>query len=249
MAVIRRWCDEGWTKGHVEVADEIIHPNFKVHGAGGQVIEPGIEGLKQLITAWRTGFPDAVQRVDQIMALGDTVIVRLTWEGTHLGDFMGTPATGKKVSVGDDRHRPRRRRQGRRRLGPARHARPADHDRRDGPGDRQRRDGRLGPAPAGPPRVAYGRKDAHGLGDLVAQEEQNKATYRRFVEEVINTGNIDVIPELYQADYIDHSRPPGAPGGLDGVRTVPEMFRGAFPGPAFHDRLDGRRGRPRRHVT
>ena len=49
MAVIRRWCDEGWTKGHVEVADELIHPNFKVHGAGGQVIEPGVEGLKQLI--------------------------------------------------------------------------------------------------------------------------------------------------------------------------------------------------------
>ena len=48
MAVIRRWCDEGWTKGNVEVADEIIHPNFKVHGAGGQVVEPGIEGLKQL---------------------------------------------------------------------------------------------------------------------------------------------------------------------------------------------------------
>ena len=45
MAVIRRWCDEGWTKGHVEVADELIHPNFKVHGAGGQVIEPGVEGL------------------------------------------------------------------------------------------------------------------------------------------------------------------------------------------------------------
>ena len=99
MAIIRRWCDEGWTKGHVEVADELIHPNFKVHGAGGQVIEPGVEGLKQLILAWRTGFPDAVQRVDQIMALGDTVVVRLTWEGTHLGDFMGTPATGKKVSV------------------------------------------------------------------------------------------------------------------------------------------------------
>lgn len=99
MAIIRRWCDEGWTKGNVEVADELIHPNFKVHGAGGQVIEPGIEGLKALILQWRTGFPDAVQRVDDIMAIGDTVVVRLTWEGTHLGDFMGTPATGKTVSV------------------------------------------------------------------------------------------------------------------------------------------------------
>jgi len=100
MAVIRRWCDEGWTKGHVEVADEIIHPNFKVHGAGGQVVEPGIEGLKQLIQTWRTGFPDAVQRVDDIFAVGDKVCVRLTWEGTHLGEFLGVPPSGKKVSVG-----------------------------------------------------------------------------------------------------------------------------------------------------
>jgi len=99
IAVIRRWCDEGWTKGNVAVAEELIHPNFKVHGAGGQVIEPGIEGLKQLIQQWRTGFPDAVQRVDDIYALGDKVTVRLTWEGTHLGEFMGVPATGRKVSV------------------------------------------------------------------------------------------------------------------------------------------------------
>src|SRR5262249_11339896 len=95
----RRWGGRGWDNGKQGGADEIIHPNFKVHGAGGQVVEPGIEGLKQLVLAWRTGFPDAVQRVDDIMALGDTVVVRLTWEGTHLGEFMGTPPTGKKVSV------------------------------------------------------------------------------------------------------------------------------------------------------
>jgi predicted ester cyclase len=100
MAVIRRWCDEGWTQGKVEVAEELIDPGFKVHGAGGQVVEPGIEGLKQLITQWRTGFPDAVQRVDDIFAVGDKVCVRLTWEGTHLGEFMGVPPSGKRVSVG-----------------------------------------------------------------------------------------------------------------------------------------------------
>lgn len=99
MNVIRRWCDEGWTKGHVEVADELIDPGFRVHGAGGQVIQPGVEGLKDLIRAWRKGFPDAVQRVDHIMALGDTVVVRLTWEGTHLGEFLGVPPSGQKVSV------------------------------------------------------------------------------------------------------------------------------------------------------
>ena len=47
--------------------------------------------------------------------------------------------------------------------------------------------------------------------------EENKALYRHFVEQVINNGKYDEIPELYTADYVDHSAPPGAPGGLDGV--------------------------------
>jgi predicted ester cyclase len=100
MAVIRRWCDEGWSQGHYDVADEIIHPEFKVHGAGGQIVQPGIEGLKGLLRMWRTAFPDGVQIVDDIFAEGDTVGVRLTWEGTHLGEFMGIPPSGKRVTVG-----------------------------------------------------------------------------------------------------------------------------------------------------
>jgi steroid delta-isomerase-like uncharacterized protein len=60
-------------------------------------------------------------------------------------------------------------------------------------------------------------------------EDQKKLVYRRFVEEVINGGNIDVVPELFAENYVDHTRPPGAPEGLDGVRMIPAMFRGAFP--------------------
>ena len=59
--------------------------------------------------------------------------------------------------------------------------------------------------------------------------EESKALYRRFVEQVINNGQYDQIPELYTSDYVDHSAPPGAPGGLGGVRAVFEMFRTAFP--------------------
>ena len=95
-AVVRRGLDQGQRRGRRRAhPPELQGPRRRA----ARSIEPGIEGLKQLILAWRTGFPDAVQRVDQIMALGDTVVVRLTWEGTHLGEFMGTPATGKKVSV------------------------------------------------------------------------------------------------------------------------------------------------------
>jgi predicted ester cyclase len=57
-----------------------------------------------------------------------------------------------------------------------------------------------------------------------------KTVYRTFVEEVINKGNYDVIPELYATDYLDHNAPPGVPtGGFDGIKAVPVFFRGAFP--------------------
>lgn len=59
--------------------------------------------------------------------------------------------------------------------------------------------------------------------------EENKAVYVRFVEEVINGGNLDVIEEIFSPDYVDHSLPPGAPPGLAAVRMVPSLFRGGFP--------------------
>ncbi|MEO8397150.1 MAG: ester cyclase, partial [Chloroflexota bacterium] len=63
-------------------------------------------------------------------------------------------------------------------------------------------------------------------------ESQKKQIYRRFVDEVINKGNVSIIPELYHPDYVDHSAPPGAPQGVsvfDQVAAIPKMFRGAFP--------------------
>ena len=59
--------------------------------------------------------------------------------------------------------------------------------------------------------------------------EEHKALYRRFVEEIINGGKFDLVEEVFSPEYNDHSAPPGAPPGLDGVRAVFAMFRGAFP--------------------
>jgi predicted ester cyclase len=60
--------------------------------------------------------------------------------------------------------------------------------------------------------------------------EEAKRLYRSFVEDVINDGKYDLIPEIFAEDYLDHSAPPGAPtGGYDAIRAIPMMFRGAFP--------------------
>lgn len=59
--------------------------------------------------------------------------------------------------------------------------------------------------------------------------EENKAVYRRFVEEIINQGKHDLVYELYSPDYVDHNAPPGIPPGLEGVKGIFALFRTGFP--------------------
>lgn len=98
-AIIRRWLEEGWSQGNLAAADELIDPNFVVHGAGGQVVSSGPEGAKQLVSAWRAGFPDGRMTIDDLLAEGDKVGIRMTWTGTHTGNFYGYAPTGRQVSV------------------------------------------------------------------------------------------------------------------------------------------------------
>ena len=105
-AVIRRWNDEGWSGGNYDLAHEIIAPVMTVHGAGGQAVGMGPEGLIDLIKTWRTAFPDGRMTVDDIIVEGDLVGIRNTWHGTQTESFYGIPPSGKEVhvtSVGLDR--------------------------------------------------------------------------------------------------------------------------------------------------
>ncbi len=99
IAVIRRWLDEGWSNGNLALADEVIDAGFVVHGAGGQVVQSGPEGVKQLVAAWRAAFADGRMSVEDIFAEGDKVVIRMRWTGTHTGEFNGRAATGRPVSV------------------------------------------------------------------------------------------------------------------------------------------------------
>jgi predicted ester cyclase len=104
--VIRRWNNEGWSGGKYELAHEIISPNMTVHGAGGQAVGMGPDGLIDLIKTWRTAFPDGRMAIDDIIVEGDIVAIRNTWHGTHEAEFYGVPPSGATVavtSVGIDR--------------------------------------------------------------------------------------------------------------------------------------------------
>lgn len=59
----------------------------------------GLDGARQLITLLKRGFPDFSSQIELMAAEEDRVAVRCVHRGTHLGDFLGVPATGKPVVV------------------------------------------------------------------------------------------------------------------------------------------------------
>ena len=96
-AIGRREHEEIESKGNMAVADEILTPNYVLHFAGNPPLDR--EGYKQLLTVFRTAFPDMRVTVEDQTAEGDRVVNRVTMRGTHTGEFQGIPPTGKQVMV------------------------------------------------------------------------------------------------------------------------------------------------------
>src|SRR5437588_10468094 len=59
--------------------------------------------------------------------------------------------------------------------------------------------------------------------------EANKASVRRFYDEVFNKKNRAAIDEFIDPNQVDHAAPPGTPGGLKGVKQTISMYLTAFP--------------------
>jgi steroid delta-isomerase-like uncharacterized protein len=98
--VARRLFEEVWNKGNLTVLNEII---AKDHVSSGPGTLPGLpagpEGSKQLVTVYRNAFPDVHFTIDEQIAEGDKVVTRWTAHGTHQGELVGIPATGKSSTV------------------------------------------------------------------------------------------------------------------------------------------------------
>jgi predicted ester cyclase len=92
----KRAIDAGWNHGDLDAIDELFAPDFVEHQAG---IGPGREGVKGSIRALHTAFPDLHLAVEDSIALGDMVWLRLHATGTHEGPFMGTPASGRPIDI------------------------------------------------------------------------------------------------------------------------------------------------------
>ncbi|MEU3624975.1 ester cyclase family protein [Amycolatopsis coloradensis] len=94
----RRFFYEVWDTGDLTVADAIFAPDF-VNSSVVAGQRPGVAGVKQLVRAFRDGFPDCSVSVDLQTVENSRVATRYTFRGTHRGTFRGLKATGKPVEV------------------------------------------------------------------------------------------------------------------------------------------------------
>jgi steroid delta-isomerase-like uncharacterized protein len=94
--IVRRGFEEGVVQGNLAVVDELIAPSFVHHNFPDA---RGTEGFKRMIGMFKSAFPDMEITIDEMIAEGDRVATRGSFTGTHRGDFMGIPATGKPINV------------------------------------------------------------------------------------------------------------------------------------------------------
>lgn len=97
--VVRRYIDEVFNQGKVEVARELVTEGYVHHDPATAELGSGAEGLEKLVRFYRDAFPDFEIRVDDQIATDERVVERWTGRGTHRGTVMGIPGSGKTVSA------------------------------------------------------------------------------------------------------------------------------------------------------
>src|SRR5215210_5657890 len=90
----RRFYDEILNGRRLDVADEILSPEYLDHSAAA----PGLENFKTYLAMITSVFPDIEVTVKGMLADKDKVAARLTVRGTQLGPFRGFPPTGRQAT-------------------------------------------------------------------------------------------------------------------------------------------------------
>lgn len=95
-ALARRWFD-AMSAGTLELVDDLFDADYELHFPDLPPGERGPGVIRQVVSGYRTAFPDLHFTVEQMVAEGDTLAVRWTAEGTQRGTLMGVAPTGQRA--------------------------------------------------------------------------------------------------------------------------------------------------------
>ncbi len=94
----RRAFEDLWNQGKLDTVTDLYDANQVSYGLGMDV-PAGAEGIKQFISIYRTAYPDTHFTIEDQIAEDDKVVTRWTAVGSHQGELMGIPPTGRRVTV------------------------------------------------------------------------------------------------------------------------------------------------------
>jgi len=99
--IVQRWWQELWNERKLEVADELLAPDYVVHvlwsnpALLGPRDVPGVQPAKDIVRQWSESFEDFHVTIENIVDAGEHVTCTHTFSATHTGEFMGRPPTGQ----------------------------------------------------------------------------------------------------------------------------------------------------------
>lgn len=99
-ALVRRVFEE-LNGQSLHIVDEVMVPDYVHHDPSlPPDMQQGRDNYRNGVAMFYSAFPDLTCTIEDQIAEGDKVVTRLSWRGTHRGDLMGIPATGKQVQFG-----------------------------------------------------------------------------------------------------------------------------------------------------
>jgi steroid delta-isomerase-like uncharacterized protein len=97
--LVETFIQELFTKGDLDAVDRHLAPGFVNHDLPYPGAPDGPEGMRQAAVLYRAALPDWHSDVDQMIAEDDIVVERFTASGTHRGELMGIPGTGRTIML------------------------------------------------------------------------------------------------------------------------------------------------------
>jgi steroid delta-isomerase-like uncharacterized protein len=97
--LVTRYFHDLWNRGDERLIDELLHPDYVNHSPGSPTMRTDREGVRWVLRALRTAFPDLHYEIEDMVVGDDAVAVRTTMSGTHHGDFFGLAPTGRAFRV------------------------------------------------------------------------------------------------------------------------------------------------------
>lgn len=94
----RNWIENGWSARNPDEFGNYFSPELVNHGLPPDT-PPGLEGTKMFASLFLSAFQDLHVHIDDLLAGGDRTVLRWSMHGTHQGELMGVPLTGKRVTI------------------------------------------------------------------------------------------------------------------------------------------------------